>query len=285
MSSDRDTTRVVRSWLEDGVMTLPDRVLDGVLDQLPATRQRRSTWRRLTFDNDRGSLRFALAAAAMVVVAILGIGLVPGVVPSGGGTPSVSPNPSLTPTPEPSPSEPEVTAIPPGAFSLEGFPVGVTFAVPSGWFPCDFGPVEQGICRAGGNGELHFLIVDNVVADPCSEQLLDPPVGPSVDDLVAAISGLSGFTATTATDVTVDGYRGKELTVNAPTVPACGGLGTWATADRTNGVGPAEANLIRIVDVNGTRVVVTGAYFRLETGAADALEAMVQIMDSVTFTP
>ena len=51
--------------------------------------------------------------------------------------------------------------------------------------------------------------------------------------------------------------------MNAPNVPACGGLGTWATADRTNGVGPAEANLIRIVDVNGTRVVVTGASFGL----------------------
>jgi hypothetical protein len=34
---DRDTTRIVRSWLEVGATSLPDRVLDGVLDQLPAT--------------------------------------------------------------------------------------------------------------------------------------------------------------------------------------------------------------------------------------------------------
>jgi hypothetical protein len=44
MSTDRDTTRIVRSWLEEGVTALPDRVLDAVLDQLPATPQRRAAW-------------------------------------------------------------------------------------------------------------------------------------------------------------------------------------------------------------------------------------------------
>ena len=42
MSTDRDVTRIVRSWLEEGVTALPDRVLDAVLDQLPATPQRRA---------------------------------------------------------------------------------------------------------------------------------------------------------------------------------------------------------------------------------------------------
>ncbi len=44
MSADRDADRIVRSWLEEGVTTLPDRVLDAVLDQVPATPQRRFTW-------------------------------------------------------------------------------------------------------------------------------------------------------------------------------------------------------------------------------------------------
>ena len=42
MSTDRDTTRIVRSWLEEGATALPDRVLDAVLDQVPATSQRRA---------------------------------------------------------------------------------------------------------------------------------------------------------------------------------------------------------------------------------------------------
>jgi hypothetical protein len=45
MSSDRELTRIVRSWLEDGVNALPDRVLDDVLVQLPVTSQRRPWWR------------------------------------------------------------------------------------------------------------------------------------------------------------------------------------------------------------------------------------------------
>ena len=44
MSTDRDVTRIVRSWLEEGATALPDRVLDAVLDQLPATPQRRAWW-------------------------------------------------------------------------------------------------------------------------------------------------------------------------------------------------------------------------------------------------
>ena len=42
MSTDRDVTRIVRSWLDDGATRLPDRVLDQVLDALPATPQRRA---------------------------------------------------------------------------------------------------------------------------------------------------------------------------------------------------------------------------------------------------
>ena len=44
MSTDRETTRIVRSWLEEGATALPDRVLDAVLDQVPTTRQRRPWW-------------------------------------------------------------------------------------------------------------------------------------------------------------------------------------------------------------------------------------------------
>ena len=44
MSTDRDVTRIVRSWLEEGATALPDRVLDAVLDQVPSTSQRRPRW-------------------------------------------------------------------------------------------------------------------------------------------------------------------------------------------------------------------------------------------------
>ena len=56
MSTDRDTTRIVRSWLEEGATALPDRVLDAVLDQVPATSQRRSWWPAWRFARDEQRL-------------------------------------------------------------------------------------------------------------------------------------------------------------------------------------------------------------------------------------
>ena len=78
MSTDRDTTRIVRSWLEEGVTALPDRVLDAVLDQLPATSQRRPWWPARRFREMNNALKLAIAAAAVVVVALVGINLMPG---------------------------------------------------------------------------------------------------------------------------------------------------------------------------------------------------------------
>ena len=74
MSTDRDTTRIVRSWLEEGVTELPDRVLDSVLDQVPATPQRHATWwpaRRFPLMSKTAKL--TLTAAAIVLVALIGI--------------------------------------------------------------------------------------------------------------------------------------------------------------------------------------------------------------------
>ena len=65
MSTDRDTTRIVRSWLEEGVTALPDRVLDAVLDQIPATSQRRAWWPARRFRDMNTPFKLAMAAAAV----------------------------------------------------------------------------------------------------------------------------------------------------------------------------------------------------------------------------
>src|SRR4029453_11560099 len=98
------------------------------------------------------------------------------------------------------------------------------------------------------NAPVSFLIVENVVADPCVNQGLDPPVGGTVDDLAAAIAGLPGFVAPTPADLTGDGDVGKKITFTAAAESACDSLYTWATANRTNGVGPGEVNRLNIVD-------------------------------------
>ena len=69
---------------------------------------------------------------------------------------------------------------------------------------------------AGRDGVgVGFVDVDNVFADPCRARLADPPVGPTVDDLVTALADLPGD-ATTAIDVTVDGFDGKQIEFTVP---------------------------------------------------------------------
>ena len=41
MSNERDVTRIVRSWLEEGVTALPDRVLDNVRERRKEGHQHR----------------------------------------------------------------------------------------------------------------------------------------------------------------------------------------------------------------------------------------------------
>jgi hypothetical protein len=116
MSLDPDTTRIVRSWLDEGVTQLPDRVLDLVLDELPATPQRRATpWptRRLPIMSKIVPL--GLAAAAVAIATLLGIHYL-GSTNVGGPLPS-----DPAPTPElPRLEMPGTRASPAGEYGWEG---------------------------------------------------------------------------------------------------------------------------------------------------------------------
>jgi hypothetical protein len=284
MSTDRDTTRIVQSWLDEGPTVLPDRVLDAVLDQVPATPQRRVIWRLARrFSLMNNTLRLGLAVA-VVVALVLGIRVLSG--------PSVGANAEPAPTPTPHPSASPISLpgatwpLDPGIYSLPSFPLGITFEVPAGWHSCSDSLVEQSVCYTPTDFALDtrvsFLIVENVVADPCSPggQLLEPPVGPSVADLVSAISGLKGFQGSAPVDLTIDGYHGKRFTLTTPQNPGCD-LKTWATKDRTNGVSPGEVNLLHVLNVNGMRLVIAGAYYPKEPAAAQRRGAIERIIASV----
>jgi hypothetical protein len=288
MSTDRDTTRIVRSWLRSDEHESADRVLDAVLDQLDTTPQRRSTWwpaRR--FPEMNNSVKLALGAVAVVVIALLGVRFL---APSGlsvGGDPGLSASASPTPSFSQIPIA-EGRRLDAGGYSLGNeFPVGITFDLPAGWESCSLGVMEQGVCDPGGGLAgigIGFLIIDNVTADPCDGDLLDPPIGPLVEDLVTAISNLQGFAVTTAVDVSVDGFDATRLTVTAPETTDCEGLSTWATPDRTTGVAPGEANLLYLVDVDGARVMISVTYFPAAV-ADGALAEAEEVIASIRIEP
>jgi hypothetical protein len=280
MTRQLDIERILDDYLAVGTNELADHVLDAALDDIDHTSQRRSWWPTRGFAHTNLLAKTAIAAAAVLVVAIVGSNFLPG---SGTGA---GPTPAPTASPRPLPTNGDRLSA--GTYALRSFPVGITFEVPAGWVNCSASDVEQSVCHQATATALSiavsFLIVDDVVADPCSPDKLDPPVGPSVADLVTAISGLDGFEATAPLNVTVDGFNGEQFTVTAPTTTDCE-LKTWATADRTNGVGAGEINLLDVLDVDGTRVVISGAYHPENPTVAEDLAAIQQIMASVDIEP
>jgi hypothetical protein len=251
------------------------------------------------------TFRLGIAAAAVVVVAAL-IGYRLLIAPNVGG-PGPTPSPSLSPTPlptdsaAPSPSATQTAVahfpgfpgaprpVDAGTYDLgPNFPVLISFVVPSGWLSCTN---NAGLlCKADGWGGVNIWIVTNVVTDPCDNTVLrDPPVGPTVDDLVSAILSLPWGAVTPPSEITVDGFRGREFEVTAPASSPCVGaddFATWSTTQSDSGmdVSPGERSRLRILDVHGTRVMIEG-YYLPGTTSTQALAEINSIIDSVRIEP
>jgi len=271
MSTDRDVTRIVRSWLEEGRTALPDRVLDTVLDQLPATPQRRPkgpAWRLLQMNVP---LRMATVAAAVVAIALIGaiaLSRVGGVA-APASTPIPTPIPVPTPSPIALPTDPgTVTVSTPGTYLAgDPFKLPATFRVPVGWEGKVGGPYAAYLDRlpegSGGAG-ISLTVSQSIFADPCHDRgLLSPQPGPSVDDLATALAKLPGFTTTTPTAITIDGYTGKQLTLTAPAnFSGCSltadGYRLWRLPlGGIEAFNEYQSTTFRILDVNGMRLIVS----------------------------
>lgn len=240
----------------------------------------------------RNRRRLAMAAAA--VVAVIGVAAI--TINRMNADDDVKPAPAVQPTVAPTTVAPTTDVAP--TTKTVSVTVGsandipVTFTAPDDWV---FGGPMAYADNAGVG--VVFDGIANIYADACHWVLLDPPVGPTVDDLVAAWANLPDFAATAAVDVTVDGYAGKQLefTVphyNADECKAKVGIGrAYAVWDFT-GMSTVDAPgyfawfpdthlQVRILDVDGTRLVI-GAFTRPTTSpqnqaALDEVLASIQI--------
>ncbi len=312
MSTDRDVTGIVRSWLEEGATALPDRVLDSVLDQLPATSQRRPWWPARRFREMNNVWKLAIAAAAVVVVAIVGINLLPG--RGGVGVPVASPTPSPTPSSTPSPS-PSPATIPEGPLAAgtytsqpfagpgglcmgqagcteagaEDDSIRVTFRVPDGWtgFGGTVHPSVEGYLAPAGAGLLFHRggwLYSQLCGGPAGP---DIPTGTTVDQFVTALVDHPDLDVTSPVPVTLGGHSGKYLELRAPANTTTDELGpdpsgcnyyfVWEPGIYAQG--PNALWRIWVLDVNGVRVVVRADSF---PGTTAQVQAQLQaIVDSI----
>ena len=211
MATDQQSTRIVRSWLQDGRTTLPDRVLDAVLADLPATPQRRPSWpvrkaAALPVPARLGTM------AAVIAVALIGLSLVPGLGPIGrpvaSPDPTAGPSGSTLPSASPTPPPPPLGDVAPGRYAWT-WPGGrVVFQVPAGWSGYD-GGLDRRRDPAFEVGLAHWLPgtwteVTRVYDDACATDATLVDLGPTTAHLVAALDAQIGTDAT-VTDIRIGG--------------------------------------------------------------------------------
>jgi hypothetical protein len=299
MSTDPETTRIVRSWLGTDQHESADRVLDAVLSRLETTPQRRHLWpaRRHTHMTD--VTRIAAGAAAAIAIAVLGYTMIPS--DGGPGGPAVPPtlSPTLSPSPIPSAtasttSDGSIPALD-NQTSLGGrYLVGsglrshVTVAAPADWTAGDDWIVRgpKGYLSPDGMG-IRFYPVQDVYKDPTDqgEGVVLPRVGPTVSDLADAIVEHPGWTALQAVDVTMDGFDGKMVRLQIPRDAPEGEfyLFSHAFGGQIWGLEAGQVFDIYIVDVAGERVVID-AFSYPGTSSSD-LAAQRAVLDSIEFDP
>lgn len=294
MTPDRDIERVLEHWLIDGVDRMPDRVFRSALDRVE--RQPQAVAPRLHRRLPTMSTPFRVAAlgAALLVIVIGGT-----VFLGGGGGPAPGTSASITPSPAPSDPGPSASTLGyawPGALEAGTYrtsliwdlPFEFEFTVPSGWQAYD---IE--ISKPGPAGlSVEFVVVDNVFAEPCAGVLGDPPVGPSVEDLVAALATIPGLEVTAPTPVSIDRVtHGSAVDYDVAPDAGCApaDFQLWALSSDLlkpgeHFGGPVKSAVagqgrIRVVDVNGRRIVIRTTWEPAAT-AADRAELQA-IVDSI----
>jgi hypothetical protein len=285
MSADRDVNRIVRSWLEEGVSALPDRVLDTVLDQLPATPQRRAWWPARRSERMNSALKIVVAAAAVVAVVVAGVYLVPRQGGIGGeGAPSSSP--------EPSPSH-QVVRITVAGTELDGTPLKLTAQIPEGWSTGASGPTGPYAVHGAGAVEppagigLFASIVDNTFSDPCLHVERSPKVGRTVAEAAAALGAIPNATSTPPAQTTLAGHPATYLELTIPASLPCAPDQFYLWQDSPNSdwwaTGLNEVIRVWLVDIGGQRVAIAA---RSYPGTSDEAKAELQgILDSIKIEP
>ena len=246
---------------------------------------------------------------------LLGLALIVALAGCAPGTGSSAPRTSAPAAPsEPNLSDQDIMGIEPfgplepGTYFIDpdgdpSTPLRVVYEVPAeGW--------SQWIGATKSSDDGHVMVsittVTNLVRHGCRDHSwADPPVGPSVHDLAAALADLAPFRVTSPLrDVAIDGYRGKHLELTVPDLPVegegddrrfagCeeGTLKSWVGFIDTgpgdafygyNGE-PGRIEEFWILDVDGTRLVIETNWS--PASPPDDVGEMRAVLDSIRIEP
>jgi len=163
----------------------------------------------------------------------------------------------------------------------------VVFTMPAGW---EKNLTPTSLWHAEDHRRIGFFTVDNLYNDACQPAMgvLEPPLGPTVNDLVSRLQAAPGLTSTTPSSVTLGGRTGLDFTLTARTdTTVCtdelqtlwtGPQGAPVT-DGGAALSGDETGRIVVLDADGARVAITRIYDPSRTEAD--MSEMQGIVDSV----
>jgi hypothetical protein len=312
MTARRDPDRLIQAFLDEGQAELPDRAYDAVRAEIDQTRQRVviGPWRVPNMSNIG---RFAMAAAAVLVVAVVGVFFLSR--PGGVGGPQPSPTPTQNQTSSPIPSASPVAlytgALEAGTYTVTPYSpssgghdcleppqpgctespandsIRFTFSVPDGWagFESAIWPATVQNLSPRGAGMSFDGGAPWLYSDPCDAiRPPDIPVGPTVDDFASALADHPLLDVTNPVDVTLGGYSGKYVNLQVPSdISACTDNLYRPWEPGIYAQGPSHRWHLWILDVDGVRAVVM-TYDYPETSQQHRAELQA-IVDSIRIDP
>lgn len=231
------------------------------------------------------AIKYALGAAAAVLVAVIGFTVVNGANGNvGSGDPTVSPEPSIS-------ALSGQAELQPGRYAVHS---GISASV-TAWVPRDWSAVGDWGVRGPGGYEgpdgmgVRFYTVGNLFNNPGSFAggVQDPPVGPTVDDLVDAIVEQSEWTSSDPVELTVGGFPAQRVRITIPEGaefdPRDDGGAFYLFQDEGTGqiwgLEVGQMFDVYVVDVNGERLVMDAFHYP-GTSEADRA-ALSAIIDSI----
>jgi hypothetical protein len=136
---------------------------------------------------------------------------------------------------------------------------------------------------------IRFYTINNLAANPLSidDGVVDPPLGPTVDDLVQAVLDHPALKASGPTDITIGGHAGQLITITIPLDVKLPANGQYCLSLDTGhpgscdiwGWSPGQTFDWYIVDVNGHRLIIDAFHYP-GTSQAD-LQAQRALVNSV----
>jgi hypothetical protein len=313
MNRTPDVELVLREFLADDGIAAPDYILDVVEDRISRQRQQR-TWRLLWRLPMNPLFKLTAAAAAVLILAVVGWNLLPG--PNGPGVGS-SPTPGLTPSPEPTASaggSPTPIAcedglpgcagrLDAGAYSSVHFEPGFGFTVPQGWknvidTPSIFKLDPPAILDSRDAYILMWSMAEIANQPTCDGPGVPVPgTGERVEDWILYLANHPGLNVTApASPIARGSVTGQAIDVQVDATwtggcPANGGAKVVnfildhdsQARDVIYGATSDSRMHLEFLDVGGTTVIVQVYTPTSDGGYADAMAKVRPILESMNF--